>query len=322
MHKMRVAVLRGGPSTEYDVSLVTGGNVLRALQNKYHTKDILIDKDGVWHMDGLPTHPEKACRHVDVVFNAMHGEYGEDGKVQQILNLLSVPYTGSGAAASSMAMNKATTKQIFSRHGIKTPMGMVFDSELSPSEIAHSTFRKISPPWIVKPVNGGSSVGTSIARNFEELGRAVINAFGYGNSVLMEEFISGREATCGVIDNFRGQKNYSLLPVEIIKPKHRDFFDYECKYDGTSKEICPGNFDSSAKEEIQNLAMKIHNAMGLRHYSRSDFIVTPRRGIYALEVNTLPGLTPESLFPKSLAAIGCKYEHFLDHLINLALESK
>lgn len=322
MHKIRVAVLRGGPSTEYNVSLITGGSVLRALQNKYNTKDILIDKEGVWHMNGLPTHPEKVCRHVDVVFNAMHGQYGEDGKVQQILNLVSTPYTGSGALASSLAMNKDMTKQIFSRYGIKTPMGMVFGCDTSPSNISHSTFRKISPPWIVKPVVGGSSVGTSIARTFKELERAIMGAFGYGDNIMIEEFITGREATCGVIDNFRGEKNYALLPVEIVKPNKKDFFDYECKYDGSSKEVCPGNFDPNTKAEIQELAIRIHNAMGLRHYSRSDFIVAPRRGIYALEVNTLPGLTPESLFPKSLAAIGCKYDHFLDHLINLALKSK
>jgi D-alanine-D-alanine ligase len=319
MHKKRIAVLRGGPSTEYDVSLITGGSVLRALQDKYHVKDILIDREGIWHMDGVPTHPEKVCRHADVVFNAMHGQYGEDGKVQQTLNLLKVPYTGSGAVPSSMAMNKATTKQVFSRHGIKTPMGMVFGHDDSPREIANNTFRKISPPWIVKPANGGSSVGTSVARNFEELGRAVMNAFGYGDSVLVEEFIRGREATCGVIDNFRGEKTYVLLPVEIVKPGKKDFFDYECKYDGSTREICPGNFSGNTKLEIQKLATRIHEVMGLRHYSRSDFIVTPKRGIYALEVNTLPGLTSESLFPKSLAAVGCRYEHFLEHLINLAL---
>lgn len=319
MQKIRVAVLRGGPSSEYDVSLVTGGSVLKALQDKYHTKDVLIDKSGVWHMDGLPVHPEKVCRNVDVVFNAMHGEYGEDGKVQQILNLFSVPYTGSEAFASSVAMNKSLTKDVFKRHGIKTPLGFVFDHSESPINIASIVFKKVSPPWIVKPVSGGSSVGTSLTKTFKELERGIMKAFGFGEKIIIEEFISGKEATCGVVENFRDQKHYALFPVEIIKPEHRDFFDYECKYDGTTREICPGNFSKEIKEEIQNSAIKIHDTMGLRHYSRSDFIVNPKRGVYALEVNTLPGLTPESLFPKSIKAVGCSYEGFLEHLISLAL---
>jgi len=322
MSKIRVAVLRGGPSTEYDVSLITGGSVLSALQNKYRIKDILIDKEGVWHMDGIPTHPEKICRHADVVFNALHGQYGEDGKVQQILNLVSVPYTGSGAMASAVAMNKAIAKQAFSRYGIKTPMGISFDYGSSASDVANSTFRKISPPWIVKPTIGGSSVGASVARTFKELERAIMYAFGYGDNILVEEFIQGREATCGVIDNFRGQKYYALLPVEIVNQNNKVFFDCESKYDSNTKKICPGNFVNDIKAEIQDLAIKIHDSMGLRHYSRSDFIVTPKRGIYALEVNTLPGLTPECTFSKSLTAVGCKYEHFLDHLIDLALNKK
>jgi D-alanine-D-alanine ligase len=273
-------------------------------------------------MDGYPTHPEKVCRDVDVVFNAMHGEYGEDGKVQQILNLFSVPYTGSEAFASAVAMNKSMTKDIFKRNKIKTPIGLVFDYENSPSEIAISTFRRISPPWIVKPVSGGSSVGASLVQTFKELENGIMKAFGYGEKIMIEEFIKGREATCGVIDDFRGQKYYALFPVEIIKPQKRDFFDYECKYDGTTQEICPGNFTNEIKKNIQDMAIKIHDTMGLRHYSRSDFIVNPKRGVYALEVNTLPGLTPESLFPKSIKAIGCSYENFLDHLINLAISKK
>ena len=136
--------------------------------------------------------------------------------------------------------------------------------------------------------------------------------------MIVEECIKGREATCGVIDNFRDTKHYSLLPIEIIKPRNRDFFDYQCKYDGTTQEICPGNFSQKEKQALQNLSVKIHKALGLRHYSRSDFIVSPG-GIYALEVNTLPGLTSESLFPKAMAAVGCDYLGFLDHLLNLAL---
>ncbi len=320
MSAVRVAVLRGGPSSEYDVSLNTGANVLRALAPKYKTKDVLITKGGEWHMDGLPVTPEMVCRSADVVFIAMHGEFGEDGQVQRILDKFKVPYTGSGAWPSAIAMNKALAKDYFKKNGIRTPAGLLAHGGVDIEALAKKIFSKISPPWFVKPNTGGSSVGASLCRNVGELKRGLEEAFKYSDSAVVEECIKGREATCGVIDNFRWIKHYALFPIEIIKPKDRDFFDYQCKYDGTTREICPGSFSPKEKREIQNLAVKIHQALGLRHYSRSDFIVTPR-GVYALEVNTLPGLTSESLFPKAMAAVGCSYSGFLDHLINLALAS-
>lgn len=315
----RIAVLRGGPSSEYDVSLNTGANVLRALSLKYRTKDVLISKDGQWYMDGLQVMPEVVCRTVDVIFNAMHGEFGEDGQVQRILDKFRVPYTGSEAWPSSVAMNKALTKSYFKKHGIKTPNGLLVHKGEDYTEMASYIFHKLSPLWFVKPNTGGSSVGASLCRNMPELINGLKEAFKYSDAVVVEECIKGREATCGVIDNFRNTKNYALFPIEIIKPKERAFFDYQCKYDGTTQEICPGNFSIKEKQEIQNTAIKIHKALGLRHYSRSDFIVTPR-AIYALEVNTLPGLTSESLFPKAMAAVGCNYLGFLEHLIELALD--
>lgn len=309
-------------SSEYDVSLNTGRNVLGALEGRYKTKDILITKDGAWHMDGLPILPEKITGSIDVAFNALHGEYGEDGKVQQVLDNLSVPYTGSGSWASAVAMNKTLTKEYFKRHGIRTPVGMAIKKtpDMNFDSVAGEVFQKISPNWFVKPNTGGSSVGTSFCRTRGELEKGIETAFNFSDSVLVEECIKGREATCGVVDNFRDKRHYSLLPIEIIKPESKEFFDYECKYDGSTQEICPGNFTKEESREIQEIAVKIHKALGLRHYSRSDFIVT-KRGVYALEVNTLPGLTSESLFPKAMAAVGTSYGQFLDHLISLALEN-
>jgi D-alanine-D-alanine ligase len=321
---LRVGVLRGGPSSEYDISLITGASVLKHLSaDKYKAKDILVSKDGVWHIDGLPAGIDKIARHIDVIFNATHGKYGEDGKVQAELDHFGVPYTGSRAAPSAVAFNKVLAKQVFERYGIKTPKGEVVDDSAKDDiqNVSLRIFRKISPPWFVKPVNGGSSVGTTLVRNVHDLPAAILLALEHDSLAMVEECIKGREATCGVINNFRGKKLYSLLPIEIVKPDDKDFFDRQCKYDGTSKEICPGNFTATESKEIQRLAMEIHSSIGLDHYSRSDFIVSPR-GIYALEVNTLPGLTPESLMPKALAAVGCSYPDFLDHLITLALNKK
>ncbi len=318
MSKLNVAVLRGGPSSEYDVSLKTGSSVLKNMPEKYKTHDILISKDGIWHRDGMERSPERALAHIDVVFNALHGQYGEDGKVQKLLDNLGIPYTGSGAMASSVGMNKVLSKKIFERENIKTPFYKTVKASDNIEDVVAYAFKNFFLPFIVKPASAGSSVGVTLVKNFQQLDDAILNAFQHSDTVIMEEYIRGREATCGVVENFRNEKIYSLLPIEIIHPKEHDFFNYDAKYGGKTQEICPANFSPDEKAEIQRLACQAHKALGLRHYSRSDFIVTPRRGVYILESNTLPGLTEQSLLPKSLEAIGCVFSDFLDHLIMLA----
>jgi len=321
MSTIRVAVVRGGPSNEYDVSLKTGKAVLDNLPAKYKGEDILISKDGDWHKSGAVISPSYVAKHYDVVFNALHGSYGEDGKIQQLLEHLQVPFTGSTAYSSAAAMNKLVSKDYFREHGVKTPYAVVVEDSSDTAFIEEQIFRKVSPPWVVKPATSGSSVGMTIARTMDQLKEGITRAFDHAGTVFVEQFIRGREATCGVLDHFRGQEHYALLPIEIVPPAHRPFFDYESKYDGSTQELCPGRFSEATKRQIEELAKKIHRALGLRHYSRSDFIVTPR-GIYALEVNTLPGLTTESLLPKSIAAVGSTYAQFLDHVLTLALEGK
>lgn len=321
MSRICVGVLRGGPSSEYEVSLKTGANVLKQLPEKYLPVDIFISKDGEWHLNGLVYEPHKIINKVDVVFNALHGEYGEDGKVQKILEAFSVPFTGSKSLSSAIGMNKLLSKKVFKNHKIKTPFHIVLNED-DDSDILKKIFNEFPLPAIVKPVSAGSSVGVTFAKDFESLEYGVLNALKYSPTVLIEEFVRGKEATCGVVEGFRGQKIYSLLPVEILKPEDSSFFDYDAKYGGKTKEICPGNFTESEKEEIQNIARLAHEVLKLDHYSRSDMIVHPRKGVYLLEVNTLPGLTSESLFPKSLEAVGCSMPQFLDHLISLAMGKK
>jgi len=304
-----VGVLRGGPSREYEVSLKTGASVLAALdKDKYEPRDIFIDRGGQWHLHGIPMPPERALRGVDVAFNAMHGEYGEDGSVQHLLEILAVPYTGSGARPSAVAFDKHRTREAVKALGIKIAHGIVVgNSTLSEVEglenLTHKIFRTFPHPAIVKPVAGGSSVGTAIAENFHALQWALGRAFEVSPNVLIEEFIKGREATVGVVDNFRGERTYALLPVEIVPPPSSNFFDYDAKYSGQTLERVPGHFTEQEKNILSNAARAVHEGLGLAHYSRSDFIVSPR-GIYFLEVNTLPGLTGESLLPKALAAVG------------------
>ncbi|MFA6475847.1 MAG: D-alanine--D-alanine ligase [Candidatus Paceibacterota bacterium] len=321
MALIRVGILRGGIGHEYEVSLKTGASVIKNLSgDKYQPVDILITRDGTWHLGGKEVTPEHAIRSVDVVFNALHGEFGEDGQVQQILEAVQSPYTGSGAVASALGMDKHKAKEIFKQAGFKVPNGVVIkrDYQTDAEAVAYDAFQKIAPPWIVKPAGSGSSVGLYLAKTFPELVQALEACFGISDRVIIEEYIRGKEATCGVVEAFRDQDHYALMPIEIVHPAGAGVWNYEAKYSGETAELCPGRFTKEEKAELERLATEIHKVLGLRHYSRSDFIISPR-GIYILEVNTLPGMTEESLIPKALKSAGISYEHFLDHIISLAM---
>ncbi|MDP3052786.1 MAG: D-alanine--D-alanine ligase [bacterium] len=308
MSKIRVGVLRGGPSAEYEISLLTGENVLKNIpSDKYEAIDILISKNGQW--------PEMPA--VDVIFNALHGEYGEDGQAQTVLEKMDLPYTGSGIIASALAMDKWASQKLFRQAGLKTPPAIEME-KLFLDSIVKPEF---DLPWVVKPAGRGSSVGISLINDEKEFQPALDKAFQYDDLVLTEKFIRGKEITCGILENFNGEKYFALPVVEIVPPSDKTFFDSQCKYDGTSQEICPGRFDEKTALAIQEAAISAHQALGCRDYSRTDMIVA-ENGIYILEVNTLPGLTKESLFPKAAAAAGCSFDRLLEHLITLALKRK
>ncbi len=334
MIKRRIAVLRGGPSSEHDVSLKTGRSVLEELRDEHNLIDIVVDRRGVWHRDGIERSPKEALNGVEVVFNAMHGEYGEDGKVQQLLDQLQVPYSGAKALASALTMNKEKTKEIYKQHGIKTPIHKVLSKPETEEGLdfqAMLVFRNFTMPVVMKPIDKGSSVGVSLARDFETLKTTMRSLYEYSDKIMFEEYIQGKEATVGVVEGLRGERHYSLTPVEIRVPKQAQLFDYRLKYGEDPKEglheaaeivlsaekLCPGNFTQVESQTLQDLAKKAHQILDLRHYSRTDFILHPRRGIYALETNSLPGLTKESLLPRSLEAHDIKYKDFLLHVLNL-----
>jgi D-alanine-D-alanine ligase len=330
MHKPRVGVLRGGPSSEFEVSLKTGDTVIKHIpESHYEVQDIFISKDGTWHKNGVVITPHNALSHVDVVFNALHGQYGEDGKVQHLLEMHKVPFTGSGSFASALGMNKAMAKEVFKKNKIKTPQYRLIElaEKESPETLQEkimSVFRAFPLPLVVKPVSAGSSVGVTLVKSFGAFEPAIEAAFEHSDAVIIEEFIPGVEATVGVIDGYRGVPFYALPPIEIRphKAKGKAFYDFEAKYQDASDIIVPSNFTKEEKQELEDLARKTHESLGLRHYSRTDFIVSPRRGIYVLEVNTLPGLTEASLVPKALEAVGAPLSHFLDHILQLAIERK
>lgn len=311
-----VGVLRGGPSSEYEVSLKSGAAVLANLdKEKYEARDIFIDREGVWHSRGVAMAPERALTGVDAVFNVVHGEYGEDGTLHRHLDPLGVPYTGPTSFDAIRAFNKHLTNEAARTLGVRVPHGVLVEPQGEYETVAHSVFRQVPLPMMVKPAIGGSSVGASRVMSYHELAGALERAAQVSPKILIEEMVRGREATVGVVDNFRGQEYHALMPVEIVPPEGR-FFDYEVKYNGETREIVPSTFSEAVKRELERIAIAVHKGLGMRHYSRSDFIVT-RRAIYFLEVNNAQavGMTDESLLPKALAAGGTTLSHFLDHII-------
>lgn len=323
--KIRVGVVRGGPGHEYEVSLKSGATVLKNIsKEKYAPFDIYIDKAGDWHVDGVKVTPQNALAMTDVVFNALHGEYGEDGKIQKVLEHHDIPFTGSGSFASSIGMNKAMSKDVYKKAGIKTPYHVLLKDahNIDTMETALKIFKSFPMPAILKPVSGGSSVGVYLILSFDSLVSALENLKKITDEIMVEEYIAGQEATGGVIEDYRGSGIYKLPPIEI-RPKNKDkLFDYDAKYNGASDEICPATFNDDIKEEIMRLSAIAHEALQLDHYSRSDFMIHPKRGIYIIETNTLPGLTEASLIPKAVIAVGGTMEHFIDHLLSLALKRK
>lgn len=322
MVKPRIAVLRGGPSDEYEVSMQTGAAVLAALAgSEYDPLDIVITRGGEWLLHGFPRQPRDILAVSDAVFIGLHGAYGEDGTLQRFLDLHGIPYTGSRAFASSLAMNKILAKEHLYDSPVKMPAHMRVTSGRNTDivRLAHTLEDLLGPECVVKPVAGGSSIGTRIVRGAGELTKALQEALREREEVLVEERIRGKEATCGVLERFRGEDLYVLPTIEIVPPADESFFTHTAKYSGKTDEICPGRFTHQEKEEIMRLAALVHRTLGLTQYSRSDFIVADD-GIYFLEVNTLPGLTPESLMPKALGAVGSSHQELVHHLLRDVLE--
>ena len=308
MQKIRLALLSGGNSSERDVSLKSGDQVYAALdKNKYDIRR--YDP-----RDDLPRLVAEAPS-LDVALIIMHGRYGEDGTVQGLLDLLGLPYQGSGVMASAIAMNKEISKKLYQQAGLQVPRAVFVDRHqpLEPAAIIDA----VGLPAVIKPVNEGSSIGVSIARRPEELQAGLKKAFALDRRVLVEEFIVGTEVTCAVL----GNDDLQALPlVEIIPGAGYTFFDYEAKYlPGASSEIVPARLSPELTARVQQCGLTAHRALGCRGYSRTDTMVRGEE-IFVLETNTIPGMTATSLFPQAAAAAGLPFPALLDRLVALALE--
>ena len=351
---MKIVVLGGGLSTERHVSLVSGTSVCKALRERGH-KAIFVDMFmGLENYDGaledafdapdgfcgdvaietvapdieavkksrklkspsrLGKNVLEICALADCVFLGLHGEDGEDGKIQAALELMGVPYTGSDPLSSGMAMDKAVAKRIMESCGVPTPKWQ----EITYSEEDISKLREnLSLPCVVKVVGGGSSIGVALPETKDELENALRDILKYGNRIVVEEKIEGRELTVPVFDD------RCLCPIEIVPPEGMTF-DYVAKYqsgDKGARELCPAPISEEEKALLSNYALKIHKALGLSVYSRVDFMLDREGRAYCLEVNTLPGMTPNSLIPKAAAVDGMSYPELCEKIIELSIENR
>lgn len=320
MARTIVGILRGGTSSEYDASLKMGAVMLAALpEEKYETRDILVDKNGFWHLRGVPAEPSRILAQVDVVLSSLMGGVGEDGTTHRILEKHGVPYAGSRAPAVALSHNKARTMEVARTVGILVPRSILFTvgSSMTTADMARSIFAVFGPPYIVKPPLEGSSEGVMLARTIIELPDALGETLDRFGTALVQQFVRGEDARVGIIEGFRGQELYALPPAHMLRPEGKEFIDSETRRNGSVRHVVPSNFSDEEKRSLEAAAKAAHRALGLSHFSRADFILA-RGKPYLLEVTSVPGLYPGAAFPQMLEAVGSSVPEFLEHAIALA----
>ena len=339
---MKIVVLAGGISTEREISIVSGTQVCKALRSRGHqailvdvyfgredadpmqafTDEYDVDAAAAYarSFDGqveksiqegkafFGTNVIALCQAADVVFLALHGENGENGKVQAAFDLLGIRYTGSGYLGSAIAMDKGLSKQLFWQNEVPTPAGFILRKGEDISLEAHG----MTLPCVVKPCCGGSSVGVTIPKTQEEYEAAVADAFSYEDVIVVEEYIKGREFSVGVVDGIA----YPIIEIAPIE----GFYDYKNKYKaGSTKETCPANIPEDIASQVQFWAEKCCQAAGVTTYARVDELLDKNNNIFCLEINTLPGMTDTSLIPQEAAAVGISYDELTEKIIEISL---
>ncbi|WP_067725413.1 D-alanine--D-alanine ligase family protein [Oceanobacillus damuensis] len=308
---MKIAVIYGGVSGEREVSLSSGKGIVNALRKKGHeVLEIDFNPDRLDDIINLKA---------DLVFIGLHGKYGEDGRIQGLLDMLGIPYVGSGVLASALAMDKAKAKQVFMMNNIPLAKSEVYaiSSNYGTESIAEEIKKTFKPPFVIKPNKEGSTLGLTIVTDRSQIAEAVSSAAASDDAILAEEFIKGRELTVAVM----GPKgNEKALPIIEIIPKN-GFYDYESKYaPGGSQHIVPAVIEESTAEKIKDYAILAHQSLGCEIYSRVDFILNEDGLPVILEVNTLPGMTPTSLFPDAAKAVGIDYSDMIEEFVTLTLD--
>mgnify|MGYP006279772299 CR=1 FL=1 len=330
---MKIVVLKGGTSTEREVSLVSGEKIAAGYRRSGHQ---VLELDTVLPLSQIneeihitQAHLEHGSKNLvellqsemineaDFIFNALHGGFGEDGRIQAVMDMLQLQYNGSGYESSCIAMDKIVSKLLFEKNQVPTPAWLHFstDEKSSQSDIVKKIRNHFDFPLIVKPANEGSTVGLELVGNTDQLTNALAEAFKYDKNIIVEEFIDGRELTVGLLKN-------QTFPVLEIKPKHR-IYDYECKYTkGMSSYEVPAKLDKSLASQIQKMAQKAYQSLKCTGYGRVDLRLSNNDKPYFLEVNTLPGMTDTSLVPKAAQAAGMNFESLLEKIMEAGINNE
>lgn len=328
--KKHIVVLMGGTSSEHDISIQSGEMILDHLdQSLYQISSIEITRDGEWlfsnaigdYVEFSRAIPRLRDLHPDCVFIALHGPFGEDGRIQGLLDLMGIRYTGSGCAASALAMDKILSKRVIKQLGVSVPDEVIIHLDEWKSDREGLTERVkvvLGFPCIVKNPLQGSSLGLAFPQTVNEFGDAMEQVLGFGDTLMVERMIQGTEVTCGVLTQ-PDSGELQALPVTEIRPVEAAFFDYQAKYTpGATNEITPAVISDELRDRIQAIALKAHMTLGCSGFSRSDFIIADDEPVW-LECNTIPGFTETSLLPQGAGAAGIDFPQLLTSIVNNAM---
>ncbi|MBI2420433.1 MAG: D-alanine--D-alanine ligase [Ignavibacteriales bacterium] len=327
---LHVLLLVGGASPEREVSKHSSKSIYTALIELGHrvtlldpayglyqprtVEDFFRDTDmfAISHGNYLPSF-QNLPKDIDVAFIGLHGKWGEDGTIQGILELLDIPYTGSGVLASALAMDKDMSKVVMKDHGVNVPVGLYIQKDAFNTDAATEKIAaELGFPCVVKPNDQGSTCGLTICESREQLAEAYTKCFAISDQMIVEKFIAGRELTVGILGD-------TVLPVLEIRPLH-DIYDYECKYThGMSEYIVPANVTAAERDEMQRQTALAFKSLGCKGYGRADFRLTPEGEVFCLEMNTLPGMTSTSLIPKMAKHVGIDFTALIKKILEAAL---
>ncbi len=323
--KIRVGVLRGGIGPEYNISLETGSYVLTHLpRQKYRPVDILIDRDGMWHQNGVAMEPERLIDHVDIIFNALHGVDGEDGRIQKFLEDHGIPFIGSDSLSSALTGFKHATKDRLKAIGYKTPKYAVLKGLFIQADDAErlnhirrkamEVFKKMPGPWIVKPILGSASTHTYLVTTFAELVSILQHLSDTFNEILVEEYVEGREVASAILEGYRNEAHYAMPIHEVTRKNIEDVEGPKAL--GLHRVYVVGNsLEMKQKKEIEEMTRNIHREFGMSDYSLVEYIISPTKGIQVIEVDSVPILGHGAALHTMLESIGMGESEFIDHLI-------
>ena len=304
---MKIFVFMGGSSSEKNISIKTGNAIVASLSGRYEVKPLNVS----FHNNDISFLEE--LQKGDVVFNALHGGSGENGDIQSVLDMKGISYTGSGSKASKICMDKHFSKLIAQMEGLKVPDWVLYKhSNINSQKMFNVKKERFSYPYIIKPNSEGSTMGLAKIDNKDQVDSAISEALEFSSEIMIEEYISGREITVGILGN-------KALPIVEIFPQ-KDLFDYECKYSkGMSNYVVPAEINKELASKIQSDAIRIHESIGCKHYSRVDFMLDDDGNYYFLEINSLPGMTSTSLLPMAAKSAGVDFDNLIDIILNMAI---